>query len=95
MSKRDEVIEKLKKQLDVMNQQIDELELKAGQVSGEAREKYREQMVHLREMSQPARDKLSELKTAGEGQWDALTVEAEKVYKAFVHSVNYFKSQLK
>ena len=95
MSRRDELIEKLKSQLDALNVQIDELEMKAGEVSGEAREKYKEQMVHLREMSQPARDKLAELKTAGEGQWDALSAEAEKIYKAFVHSVNYFKSQLK
>ena len=95
MSRRDEFIEKLKHQLDVLNKQIDELEVKAGEVSGEARQKYEEQMAQLRQSSQPAREKLAELKVAGEGQWEALSDEAEKVYKAFVHSVNYFKSQLK
>jgi hypothetical protein len=32
---------------------------------------------------------------AGEESWDALVAEGDKVWKAFIHSVNYFKSQLK
>ena len=95
MSKRDEIIESLKKQLDIANAKLDELEARAEEVSGEARVKYEEQMQHLREMSQPARDQLAALKSAGESQWDALTAEADKVYKALVHSINYFKSQVK
>jgi len=95
MSKRDEVIAKLKQQLDIANAKLEELEAKAGQVSGEARKKYEEQMSHLREMSQPARDKLAALKSAGESQWDTLSAEADKLYKALVHSFNYFKSQVK
>jgi vacuolar-type H+-ATPase subunit H len=95
MVNRDEVIEKLKQQLDYTNQKLDELEVKAGQVSGEARQKYEEQIEHLREMSQPARDKLEAMKAAGENQWDSLSAEADKIYKALVHSFNYFKSQVK
>jgi len=95
MSKRDEVIAKLKQQLDIANAKLAELEAKAEQVSGEARQKYQEQMSHLREMSQPARDKLEALGAAGESQWDALSAEADKIYKALVHSFNYFKSQVK
>ena len=95
MSNREEVIEKLKSQLDSTNQKLDELEVKAQQVSGEARQKYEEQMEHLREMSQPARDKLEAMKAAGESQWDSMSAEADKIYKALVHSFNYFKSQVK
>ena len=95
MVNRDEVIEKLKQQLDYTNQKLDELEVKAGQVSGEARQKYEEQIKHLREMSQPARDKLEAIKAAGESQWDSVSAEADKIYKALVHSFNYFKSQVK
>ena len=40
MSKRDELIENIKVQLDHLNQHLDELETKAQEVSGEAREKY-------------------------------------------------------
>lgn len=95
MSNRDEVIERLKNELDAMNAKLDEMEKKAGEASGEARAKYEERMQHLREMSQPAREKLQELRAAGEGQWDRLSAEAEKHYKALVHSFNYFKSQVK
>ena len=95
MSTRDEVIERLKQQLDYTNQKLDELEAMAQQVSGEARLKYEEQMKHLQEMSQPARDKLEAIKASGEGQWDSMTAEADKIYKALVHSFNYFKSQVK
>ena len=95
MSNREEVIEKLKSQLDSTNQKLDELEVKAQQVSGEARQKYEAQMKHLREMSQPARDKLEAMMAAGESQWDSLSAEADKIYKALVHSFNYFKSQVK
>ena len=95
MSNREEVIEKLKSQLDSTNQKLDELEVKAQQVSGEARQKYETQMKHLREMSQPARDKLEAIMAAGESQWDSLSAEADKIYKALVHSFNYFKSQVK
>jgi hypothetical protein len=35
------------------------------------------------------------MKAASESKWDELLAEGEKVHKAFVHSVNYFKSQLK
>ncbi len=51
-------------------------------------------MAQLREMAEPATQKLQELKSAGEAQWDSASAEADKVYKAFVHSFNYFKSQL-
>lgn len=95
MYTRNELIEKLKQELDSANRKLDELEAKAEQASGEARRNYEERMAHLREMSQPARDKLNELKAAGEGQWDSLSAEADKVYKAFIHSLNYFKSQVK
>ncbi len=95
MSKRDELIEKLKQQLDVTNRKLDDLEKQAQAVSGEARQKYEEQMKHLREMSQPARDKLESIKAAGESQWDSMSAEADKIYKALVHSFNYFKSQVK
>lgn len=95
MPSRDEVIERLKNELDAMNTKLDELEKKAQQASGEAKVKYEERIAHLREMSQPAKDKLEELRAAGEGQWDRLSAEADKLYKALVHSFNYFKSQVK
>jgi uncharacterized coiled-coil DUF342 family protein len=89
------MIEKLKQQLDALNGKLDELEAKADQASGEAKAEYHKRMQDLREMAQPATDKLAELRDAGEGQWDRVAAEADKYYKALVHSFNYFKSQVK
>lgn len=95
MSRRDELIEKMKQQLDALNQQIDRFEAKAREASGEAKEKYAARAEQLREMARPAQQKLGELVAAGEDRWQRLEDESNKVYKAFVHSYNYFKSQLK
>jgi len=95
MPDRDELIEKLKQQLDTLNAKFNQLEAKADEASGEAKAEYEKRMQHLREMAQPAKDKLAELRDAGEDQWDHLSAEADKYYKALVHSFNYFKSQVK
>jgi vacuolar-type H+-ATPase subunit H len=95
MPDRDQVINQLKQQLDVLNAKLDDLEAKAAQASGEAKAEYEKRMQDLKEMAQPARDKLKELRAAGEDQWDRLANEAEKHYKALVHSFNYFKSQVR
>ena len=95
MSTRDEYIAKMKQQLDELNVQIGELESKAKAGQQELGKKYDEQMAHLRELSHAAKVKMDEVTDAGEDKWEALVAEGEKVHKAFVHSVNYFKSQLK
>lgn len=95
MPTREEAIEKMKAQLDALNAKADELEAKADEASGEAKAEYEKRIRHLKEMAEPARDKLAELRDAGEGQWDRLSAEVEKYSKALKHSFNYFKSQVK
>lgn len=95
MASREQVIEQLKSQLDTLNAKLDQLEAKADEASGEAKQQYKRRIQELQEMAQPARDKLNELKSAGEGQLERLTSESEKIYKALVHSYNYFKSQVR
>ena len=94
MSKRDEYVAKMKQQLDELNAQIGELESKAQAGQEGLKKEYEEQLANLKEHSQAALMKLNEVKNAGEEKWDELIAEGEKVHKAFVHSVNYFKSQL-
>jgi predicted nucleic acid-binding Zn-ribbon protein len=95
MSKRDEYVEKMKHQLDALNAQLTELEAKGEAAQKEFREKHQEQIAQLREHYISALAKMDEIKSASEEKWESLVVEGEKVHKAFVHSVNYFKSQLK
>lgn len=92
MSKRDAYVEKMKAQLDSLNDTMNTLEAKAREAKGEARDKYQAEMAKLKNQSQVARGKLDELKSASEDKWDALVAEMDKVRDAFVHSFNYFKS---
>jgi ribosome recycling factor len=95
MSKRDEYIGKMKKQLDELNTQLSELESKGAEAQAEFTEKHQEQIAQVREHYNSALMKMSEIKSASEDKWESLVADGEKVHKAFVHSFNYFKSQLK
>jgi predicted nucleic acid-binding Zn-ribbon protein len=95
MSTRDQYVQKMKKQLDDLNGQIDKLGEKAKVANAELRAKYDKQMAELRKLSRAAHKKMEEIKDSSEDKWEALVAEGDKIQKAFVHSFNYFKSQLK
>ena len=95
MSKRDDVIRTLKTQLDEVNRHLEELEQKAKTGQQKLGQKYDEQVAQLQDSSRAFKKKLDDLRAAGDDKWEAVAAEAEKIQKAFVHSFNYFKSQLK
>jgi len=95
MSKREDYIENMKQQLDGLNAQLKELETKGEAAQAEFLEKHAEQITQLREHYVAALAKLDEVKSASEDKWESVVTEGEKIHKAFVHSFNYFKSQLK
>lgn len=95
MSKRDQFIEKLKHQLDEINEEIGELEAKAAAGREKLGQTYDTQMASLKASAAGARAKIDEVRAAGDEKWEALVAETEKVQKALVRSFNYFKSQLK
>jgi uncharacterized coiled-coil protein SlyX len=95
MSKRDEFVEKLKHQLDELNTQVDEIEEKIGKAQADVKAKYDEKLGALRQQKQESQDKLNEIIAAGEDKWEQLRDQVDHTWKAFQHSVNYFKSQLK
>ena len=95
MSKRDEYIGKMKQQLDGLNAQLKELEGKGEAAQAEFLEKHAEQITQLREHYAAALTKLDQIKSASEDKWESLVADGDKIHKAFVHSLNYFKSQLK
>lgn len=94
MSKRAEYIEKVKKQLDELNAKMDKLETRAQDAKNEARTRYKEEMGKVSKQSKLAVAKLEEIQAAGEGKWEGMVTEMDKVRDAFKHSFNYFKSQL-
>lgn len=95
MSKRNEYIAKMKGQLDELNLRIDELEDKAKHLKDEALVKYDRQISGLKDLADSAKNHMQELKTSGEDKWEQAAAEGDKIHKAFIHSYNYFKSQLK
>jgi hypothetical protein len=91
---KDTYIAKMKLQLDELDAKMDALELKAKDAKDAAHEKYVEEMAKLRHQSKLAKTKFDAMVDAGEDKWDSMVVEMDKVRDAFVHSFNYFKSQL-
>lgn len=93
-AKKSAYIESMKTQLDELNANMNKLEAKAKEAKADARDAYLEEMRKLRHQSKLAGAKLDELKEASEDTWNTMTSEMEKVREAFVHSFNYFKSQV-
>ena len=95
MSKsRDQMVAAIKAQLDETNEMLDDLEKKASKASADAQAKYEEQIAKLQQQSEEVQTKLTEMAKAGEESWRELLAEAEKMRDAFIHSINYFRSQL-
>jgi len=94
-TKRDEFIENMKKQLDDINVQIEEFEKQAEESGDKARADFDANIDKLREHGKQMQAKLDELRSASEHHWDRMIEETRKIRDAFVHSVRYFRSQLK
>lgn len=94
MKNKDTYIAKMKLQLDELDAKMNALEAKAKDAKDTAHEKYVEEMTKLRHQSKLAKAKFDDLVDAGEDKWDNMVAEMDKVRDAFVHSFNYFKSQL-
>jgi uncharacterized protein YukE len=93
-NKRDEYTEKIKQQLDEWNSEIDRLEAKGEEIKGEAQKKYDAQIKELRQNLRSVRNKIEELQSSGQETWEEFKAQVEHVQNAFIHSLNYFKSQL-
>jgi molecular chaperone GrpE (heat shock protein) len=94
MSKRDHYVEKMKLQLDEMNQEITALEAKASEASQEARERYELEMAKLHAHSKAAVAQMETIRASGEDSWHKLVADMENTRKAFVDSFHYFKSRV-
>jgi chromosome segregation ATPase len=91
--KRAEYTERVKQQLDSLNAKVDEIEAKLQHAKAEVRSSYRAELAKLRLQAEQASDKLDQLNAVGEVAWDKTVQEMDRVRDAFVHSLNYFKSQ--
>ena len=95
MNKRDEYVTNLKQTVDEFNEKIAELEVKANHAQAEVKTEIEKRITSLKERAKPLKDKLDHWKEESEEKMDEYLKEAKKIRDAFVHSYNYFKSQLK
>lgn len=95
MTKKDEYVEKMKKQLDAWSTDIDELQVKANLAKAELKTKYEEQIADLRRKRAEGEAKLGQVQRAAEDSWEKLKGETEKALGALKGAVNEFKSRMK
>jgi hypothetical protein len=95
MLNKDALIEQAKRQLDNLSAELDELEVKAQEMGGEAKKIYDEKSGDLRALVEEAWEKFEQAKSVGEESWSQLKDQVELTQKALRNSFNYFKSHFK
>ena len=95
MASRDEFVEKLKSQIDALNEEVDELEARARETSGEVSVELDKQRARVEEQREQFYARLQALRDAGDDSWEPVKDGAEHTFKALQNSVNYFKSHFR
>lgn len=94
MISRDEVVEKLKAQLDQMNAEMAKLEARYKDMQAEMRGQMEAGMAQMREHAARARHQLETLREAAEANWKSLVSEGERVQNAFLEAYKTFMEQM-
>lgn len=92
---RKSLIDAAKKQLEEFNSQLDELEVKMKDFSGDAKKVYDEQAKELRKLVGEAQKNFDKAKNASEETWIEVKDYVEFTGKALKNSFNYFLSHYK
>lgn len=95
MSSREEYIRKLQAKLEVWNAEIDKLGAKAGEVSADIKNEYREQIESLRKKQATARVKIDELQQASEHAWKDMKTGIEHAWNSLEEAIAAVKSRFK
>jgi len=92
---RQSLIDETKKQLEEFNSQLDDLEVKMKDFSGEAKKVYDVQSKELRNLVSEAEKNFDKAKNASEETWGEVKDFVEFTGKALKSSFNYFLSHYK
>ena len=95
MSDRHDLIEKAKKQLNEFNSQLDDVEVKMKDLTGEAKKIFDEQSVELRKMIKDAQKNIEKAKNTSEEAWEEIKGHIDLTRKALKSSFHYFLSHYK
>jgi len=88
MSMKDAYEKKLKGQLSEWRAEIDKMKAKADQAEGDAQLSYYKEIEDLRSRQEAARDKLDELRDAGDNAWEDLKTGLDKTWDDMSDAVN-------
>jgi hypothetical protein len=95
MSMKEAYQQKLEAQLAEWNAAIDKLKAKADKAEAEAQIEYYKQIEDMQVKQEAAREKLTELKEAGEGGWEDLKVGLESAWNSLGDAVKSATSRFK
>ena len=95
MDNRDEYIHKMEAKLEEWNVEIATLTSKAGEVTTDIKNEYREQIELLKVKQANARQKIEELQHSGEGAWGDLKTGIELAWASMEEAIDSARSRFK
>ena len=95
MNNRDEYIHKMQAKLEEWNAEIDTLTAKAGELTTDIKNEYREQIELLKVKQANARQKIEELQHSGEGAWGDLKTGFELAWASMEEAIDSARSRFK
>ena len=94
MTKRQEIVTKLKAEIDDLNRQVDAWEAKAQKMGNQVKSKYDERMLEFQSKLDLAKNKLDEVQAVGAEITDTLREDAEEVWQDLKSAAQKLKSIL-
>ncbi len=94
MTEKDTYTTRMKFLLDEMNASIKELEILTKQRDSVTQSIFHDEMRKLKEQAEIAREKLTQLRSAGANSWSELVIEYDHLFQALSRSYQYFKTQI-
>lgn len=95
MKSREEYIRKMQTKLEELNDEIDVLTARAGEVKADVRNEYNEQIESLKAKQAAARQKIEELQHAGESAWEDVKSGIELAWTAMGEAIDSARSRFK
>jgi uncharacterized coiled-coil DUF342 family protein len=95
MNMKESYQQKLQAHLDEWSAEIDKLKARADKADADVRLEYYEQIEALREKQEAAKDKLTELMTAGDDAWEDLKAGTEIAGLALSDAISKATSRFK
>ena len=95
MTNRQPYVEKLKARIDEWSAEIDKLEARAREARADARIEYDKTIAHLNALKTETRERLDEIRNAGESSWEELKDGADKAWTAMREGIEKARAELR